>query len=68
MNVRTPEEQKAYVDGYNACYRDYMECMESLHIAKFIIGIEKMDTKMKLFKAAVNNVLEEGESNGRNES
>jgi hypothetical protein len=62
MNVRTPEERKAYVDGYNACYRDYIECLRSIHITKFIAGLVKMDEKMKMLKTAVNNTLEEGDN------
>ena len=28
MTKRTDEEIRAYIDGYNACYRQFYECLK----------------------------------------
>lgn len=55
MTVRTESEIKAYVDGYNACYKDFRECLKS---RKSLIDAIK---KMEAYKAAVNGVVERSE-------
>ena len=61
MVQRTESEIKAYVDGYNACYKDFTECMKNRK--SLVDAVRKMDA----IKAAVNAtiVTEEG---GRNVS
>lgn len=59
MNMRTESEIKAYVDGYNAAYKQFRQCF---HGRKNYIEAMK---KMEVFVAAVNAVLgEEGEDDG----
>lgn len=52
LKMRTPEEMKAYVEGYNACnemFRKYLEQKRSVENA-----IETMD----VIVAAVNGVID----------
>lgn len=61
MNRRTEEQIKAYVDGYNDCFERFLECLKGRKSV--------MDTvrKMRMYREAVNNVLntkEEGEADG----
>ena len=51
MNARTPEEVKAYVDGYNACYRDFVEYLKE---KPYSVALEKME----MLKVAVDNTYE----------
>lgn len=61
MVQRTESEIKAYVDGYNACYKDFTECMKNRK--SLVDAVRKMDA----IKAAVNATIVTGEG-GRNVS
>lgn len=52
MRIRTTEEIKAYVDGYNACYKMFRECLKDRK--SVMDAIRKMD----MYKAAVNATVE----------
>ena len=58
MARRTEDQIRAYVDGYNACFHQFCECLKD---RKSVMGAVK---KMNLYKDAVNNVVEKG---GKNE-
>ena len=58
LKMRTPEEMKAYVDGYNACdklFRKYLKKEKTVEDA-----VKQMD----IFVAAVNGVIGRERSNG----
>ena len=58
LKKRTPEEMKAYVDGYNACdklFRKYLKKEKTVEDA-----VKQMD----IFAAAVNGVIGRERSNG----
>ena len=55
MKIRTPEEIKAYIDGYNACYEQFCSQLKN---RKSLIDVIR---KMEILKAAVNNVFEDKE-------
>ena len=53
MTKRTDEEIKAYVEGYNACFKQFCEILP--HTRKYIgESIEKM----RQYVVAVNSVIE----------
>ena len=52
MVQRTESEIKAYVDGYNACYKDFTECMKN---RKSLVDAVR---KMNVFLSVVNAVVE----------
>lgn len=53
MRQRTDEEIKAYVEGYNACFKQFCEILP--HTRKYIgESIEKM----RCYVVAVNSVIE----------
>lgn len=52
MEARTESEIKAYVEGWNACYKQFCECMK--HRKSVIDAVRKME----LFTTAVNGVVE----------
>lgn len=52
MKKRDMNEQKAYVDGYNACFEQYKK-----YLYQRGIGRESATKKMEALKEAVNNVL-----------
>lgn len=52
MNRRTEDEIKAYIDGYNDCFNQFCECFKG---RKSLIDAIR---KMKLYRAAVNGVIE----------
>ena len=52
MRARTEAEIKAYADGYNACFKQFKECLKG---RKSVIDSIR---KMELFVTAVNNCLE----------
>lgn len=59
MIKRTESEIKAYVDGYNACYKDFTECMKN---RKSLVDAVR---KMNVFLSVVNAVVEkEGDADG----
>lgn len=55
MRARTEAEIKAYIDGYNACYKQFTECLKG---RKSVVDAVK---KMNLFLTAVNNCVETAE-------
>ena len=62
--LRTPEEIKSYIEGYNACYNQYNEFLKKR-------PIHKAKLKMKLMVEAVNNAMlftEEGDDNATNKT
>lgn len=52
LKMRTPEEMKAYVDGYNACNKQFRECLKNRK------SLEDAIKKMDVFVATVNGVVE----------
>lgn len=58
MRKRTSEEIEAYVDGYNACFKQF--CKVLPHTSKYIgESIEKM----RLYVVAVNSVIDKEDKN-----
>jgi len=53
MNRRTEEQIRAYVDGYNDCFKQFCECLNG---RKSVMDAVR---KMRMYKDAVNNVVEE---------
>ena len=58
MRARTESEIKAYVDGYNACYKQFCECLKIRPLWK---AVKKMD----LFVTAVRNCIEDEQTERR---
>ena len=54
MRARTEAEIKAYVDGYNACYKQFCECLKN-HTT------EQAIKKMELFVMVVGNCVEQAD-------
>lgn len=52
LRKRTPEEIKAYVDGYNACYEQFCECLKNRK------SVHDSVKKMKVFVDTVNGVVQ----------
>lgn len=52
LKMRTPEEMKAYVDGYNACNKQFRECLKNRK------SVEEAVKKMDVFVATINGVVE----------
>lgn len=57
---RTEAEIKAYVDGYNDCFRQFKECLKG---RKSVIDSIR---KMELFVMAVNSCIESEPQTERN--
>ena len=55
MKARTPEEMKAYIDGYNACFKTFMEYLKYESVGDAV-------DRMKIITAAVNGVVERSEN------
>lgn len=55
MKARNEAEIKAYIDGYNACYKQFTECLKNRK--SLVDAVRKMD----LYVAAVNGVIGGGE-------
>lgn len=55
MRARTEAEIKAYVDGYNACYKQFCECLKE-NTPKW-----KAVKKMELFVTVVSNCVEQAD-------
>lgn len=53
MKRRTKEEIEAYIDGYNACFEQFMECLRGRK------NLMDALAKMRRFKEAVNAVVQE---------
>lgn len=58
---RTEAEIKAYIDGYNACFKQFKECLKGRK--SVMDAIRKMD----LFVTAVNSCVESEPQTGRSE-
>lgn len=58
MKRRTDEQIRAYVDGYNDCFQQFCDCLKG---RKSVIESIK---KMRVYKDAVNNVVEERRRDG----
>lgn len=52
LKMRTSEEMKAYVDGYNACNKQFRECLKN---RKSVVDAVK---KMDVFVATVNGIID----------
>lgn len=55
LRRRTPEETKAYIDGYNACFERFCECLKNRK------SVPDSVKKMKVFVDVVNGVVMRGE-------
>ncbi len=55
MRARTEAEVKAYADGYNACYKQFKECLKGRK------SVYDAVRKMDLFVTVVNNCVETDE-------
>ena len=51
LKKRTPEEIEAYVQGYNACYERFCECLKNRK------SVPDSVKKMKLFVDTVNGIV-----------
>ena len=58
MNMRTEEQIRAYIDGYNDCFEQFCNCLkgECLTGRKSVMDAIR---KMRMYKDAVNNVVGE---------
>lgn len=54
MKMRTESEIKAYVDGYNACFNQFIEYLNGINE----IPLHEIISNMYVMKAAVNAVVE----------
>lgn len=61
MKKRTNEEIKAYVDGYNDCFEQFSECLKG---RKSVVDAVR---KMRLYREAVNNVVNTAEKEGKDD-
>lgn len=52
MNKRNKEEIEAYIDGYNACFEQFMECLRGRK------NLMDALAKMRRFKEVVNAVVQ----------
>lgn len=54
LKIRSPEEIHAYVDGYNAAFNQFKECLKGRK------NVLEAIHKMEVFVAAVNDVVDAG--------
>lgn len=54
MKMRTESEMKAYVDGYNACFKQFIEYLKGINENP----LHEIVSNMYDMKAAVNAVVE----------
>ena len=54
LKIRSPEEIYAYVDGYNAAFNQFKECLKGRK------NVLEAIHKMEVFVAAVNGVVDAG--------
>jgi len=59
VRARTDSEMRAYIDGYNNCYKSFIELLNNNPSDKAI-------ERMKMLLIATNSVLEREDDNGRN--
>ena len=58
MRARSPQELKAYIDGYNACFKQYTEILDAKRYpAATAAQISHSVDHMKIIVAAVNGTL-----------
>ena len=57
LNRRTPEEIKAYIDGYNACNKQYRECLKQCK------SVQDAVKEMDIFVAVVNGIVDKEAGN-----
>ena len=63
MTKRTDEEIRAYIDGYNACYRQFYECLkrrrtviDAIKLMKsYVVTINKITGSIPEFKGDEEN-------------
>ena len=55
LNVRNEQEIKAYIDGYNACNKQFRECLKKDRAVMNALAM------MDVFVAAVNGAVERGD-------
>ena len=60
MNMRTESEIRAYIDGYNACFNQFCESLKGRK------SVADAIRKMKLYQAAVNNVVDKEKNHEEN--
>ena len=53
LERRTESEIKAYIDGYNACYKQFVETLD-----RSIVSNQKAVRSMNILVTEVNNVIE----------
>lgn len=58
MKMRTEAEMKAYVDGYNACFNQFIEYLKGINENP----LHEIVSNMYVMKAAVNAVVEKEEN------
>ena len=58
MRKRTEEEIRAYVDGYNDCFEQFLECLKSRK--SVMDSIRKMTVCKELVTRVVEERMEEG--------
>lgn len=56
IKVRTPNEIKAYAEGYNACYEDFRRELKQKTLSEALI-------KMEIIKSTVDEVAQRKEAN-----
>ncbi len=61
LKMRTEDEIRAYVDGYNDCYDQFMECLSNYLPSRTAVR------KMALMKEAVNNVVKDNRDGGESD-
>lgn len=58
LKMRTEDQIRAYVDGYNDCFRQFCECLKG---RKSVMDAVR---KMGVFREAVNNVVKDNRDGG----
>ena len=58
LKMRTEDQIRAYVDGYNDCFQRFIECLKG---RKSVMDAVR---KMMVFKEAVNNVVKDNRDGG----
>jgi len=58
LKMRTEDQIRAYVDGYNDCFQQFSECLKG---RKSVMDAVR---KMMVFREAVNNVVKDNRDGG----
>ena len=61
LKMRTPEEMKAYVEGYNACNKQFRECLKNRK--SVVDAVKKMDVFVVAVSAVIDKEVENADSN-----